>query len=137
MSALVLLNREGRERSRLGGGAVVHIAVPRVTLELDVFEDPGEGAAAEGHAVIATFGGAFYSDFLGRGRRAFLNPYIGARLGYAHLGESSFVAAAEIGIELFKHKYVLVDANVRALGLLGGDQNHAAILPGASIVFAF
>ncbi len=138
-AAFMLFEPGARERWRLGGGAVVHIAVPRVTLELDVFEDPGPpegGMADEGNAVIATFGGAFYSDFLGRGLRRFLNPYIGARLGYAHFGGSKFALAGEVGLELFKHKYLLVDVNVRATALLG-DDNLAGVSPGASVVFAF
>lgn len=131
-ASLILLNKEGRDRVRFGGGATMHIGIPRVSLELDVFED----ADGTGKAVLATFGGAFYSDFLGRGRRRFLNPYLGFRLGYGYLEASKFAVAAEAGVELFKHKYLLVDANIRAVGLIG-DSSDAALVAGAGFVFAF
>src|SRR5690606_12614837 len=135
---LTLLDPGGRKRTRLGGGAVVHIAIPRLTLEIDVFDD----VAAEGerpreeHAVLVTLGGSIYSDHLGRGRRRWLNPYLGARAGYASLGHDAFAAQVELGVEIFKHELFLIDANLRATALLG-DEVDTALVTGASAVFAF
>ncbi len=138
LAALTLFAPDGRKQTRLGGGVALHIVVPRLTLEVDVFDDVEATAdhEAEGHAVIATYGGSFYSDHLGRGRRRFLNPYIGFRLGYGYLDHHAFAAQAEVGVELFKHEHVLVDAGVRATGLFG-EEVDAGLVSGASVVFAF
>jgi hypothetical protein len=139
LAALTLFDPEGRQRTRLGAGFVVHLVIPRLTLEVDIFDDVEASAdgPAEGHAVIATYGGSMYSDFLGHGQRRFFNPYLGIRLGYAHLGYSAFALQGEAGVELFKHKYVMVDAGVRATLLVGDDDVDAGLVTGASIVFAF
>ncbi len=139
LAALSLFDPEGRQRTRFGGGFVMHIVEPRFTLEIDVFdevEEPDAGGPVEGHAVLATYGVGMYSDFLGRGRRRFLNPYLGARIGYGYLDYHAFAVQGQAGIELFKHKYVLVDVNVRATALIGDDVD-AGLVTGASIVFAF
>jgi hypothetical protein len=139
LAALSLFDPEGRQRTRFGGGFVMHIVEPRFTLEIDVFdevEEPDAGGPVEGHAVLATYGVGMYSDFLGRGRRRFLNPYLGARIGYGYLDYHAFAVQGQAGIELFKHKYVLVDVDVRATALIG-DTVDAGLVTGASIVFAF
>ena len=139
LAALTLFDPDGRMRTRLGGGFAMHIVIPRITLEIDVFDDVEASAdhAAEGHAVLATYGAAMYSDFLGRGKRRFLNPYLGFRLGYGYLDYNAFAVQGELGVELFKHEYVMVDASVRATGLFGADDVDAGLVSGASIVFAF
>jgi hypothetical protein len=73
-------------------------------------------------ALLATAGSALYSDFLSGGRRRFLNPYIGYRVGYAWIDDrSAFLFGGEVGLELFKHEWVLVDAQARALGFAHKD----------------
>jgi len=139
LAAFTLFDPEGRQRTRFGGGFVMHIVEPRFTLEIDVFdevEEPDAGGPVEGHAVLATYGVGMYSDFLGRGRRRFLNPYLGARIGYGYLDYHAFAVQGQAGIELFNHKYVLVDVDVRATALIG-DNVDAGLVTGASIVFAF
>jgi hypothetical protein len=131
-SALILIDPEGRDRVRLGAGAVIH-TVPRVTLEVDVYGEQGD----EKRAVIATSGGAAYSDFLGRGRRRFLNPYLGMRMGYGYLDGHNFVLAGDVGLELVKHKYVMVDANLRVVGLFGEIGADVAMVAGGGVVVAF
>lgn len=131
VSAMYLLDAGDRESMRMGGGVVVH-TIPRLTLELDIFERVGD----EPRAVVATFGGATYSDFLGRGRRSYLNPYLGLRLGYGYLDGSAFVFAGTGGVELFKHKYVLVDATVNVLGFARSSFD-VAVTGGLGVVFAF
>lgn len=138
-SALTLLDPGDRQGTRLGGGLSIRFPNERGRLpnfrsdiELELFED----ADGTGTAVIATIGGAAYSDFLGGGRRRFLNPYIGFRLGYAYLDGSAFAGGAEVGLEIFKHERVAVEANVRLVGLLSGD-SEAALVSGLGAVFAF
>lgn len=135
-AALYLLDPDGRKRLRLGAGAAVHL-LPRVSLEVDVFGDQDDS----GTAALATVGGALYSDFLGRGQRRFLNPYLGMRLGAGYLEGPAFAFGAGAGVELFKHEYVLVDVNVRALGLAGRADGAGffdmALVAGGSVVFAF
>jgi len=139
VSMLTLLDRNGRKRNRIGGG--MSILWPQSTspgsparggLELDVFPGP-EG---EKTAVVVTAGGAAYSDFLGRGKRRFLNPYLGLRLGYGYLDGSAFVFSGTAGIELFKHKYFMVDANVNLMGFVS-DSFDSAVVTGGGAVFAF
>jgi hypothetical protein len=131
LSALVLLDAGDRERVRLGGGVAIHLA-QRLTLELDVFKGPG----TESRAVLATFGGAFYSDFLGRGRNRFLNPYLGLRGGYGYLGDSAFVFSGIGGVELFKDKYFMLDSNVQVVGFARSEFD-VALVASASAVIAF
>ena len=138
-AVLTLFGAGDRQQNRLGGGVAMHIAIPRLTLELDIFDDVDSSAdhPRESHAVIATWGGAIYSDFLGRGEREFLNPYIGFRAGYGYLDYHAFALQAEVGLELYKQKHMLIDANVRATGFIGEDDADAGLVSGASAVFAF
>jgi hypothetical protein len=139
LALLTLFGSQGRERNRLGGGVVMHVGIPRVSLELDVFDDVDAepGKPREPYAVLATFGGAMYSDFLGRGERRFLNPYIGFRGGYGYLDYHAFAVQAEVGLELFKHTYFLIDASARATAFLGKDDVDAGVVSALSAVFAF
>jgi hypothetical protein len=133
LSMLYLLDADGRTRMRLGGGAAVHL-YSRLNLELDVFTDPDDTGK---NAVLATMGGDIYSDFLGRGRRRFLNPYLGLRAGFGYLDRPTFAFGAGAGVELYKNEYVMVDLNVRAIGLAGEGGLDTAVLSGATVVFAF
>jgi hypothetical protein len=134
LTMLTLLDPEGRTRNRLGGGVALHVPVPRVSFELDVFERvDGE----EHRAVLATFGGAAYSDHLGRGVRRFLNPYVGLRMGYGYLGASAFALQADAGLELVKLRAVLVDLNTRFTGFITGDGTDTALITALSVVVAF
>ena len=133
VSMLYLLDAGDRTNMRLGAGAAVHI-VSRVNLELDIFNDPDDTGK---NAALATFGGDIYSDLLGRGRRSFLNPYLGLRLGFAYLDDPMFAFGASAGVELFKHEYVMVDLNVRAMGLAGSGGFDTALVTGGALVFAF
>lgn len=133
VSMLYLLDAGDRAKMRLGAGATVHI-VSRVNLELDIFNDPDDTGK---NAALATFGGDIYSDLLGRGRRRFLNPYLGLRLGFGYLDRATFAFGASAGVELFKHEYVMVDLNVRAMGLAGNGGFDTALVTGGALVFAF
>jgi hypothetical protein len=131
LSAMMLFDAGDRESMRLGGGLAIHLA-QRLTLEIDVFEGPGE----ESRAVLATFGGAFYSDFLGRGRNRFLNPYLGIRAGVGYLDGTAFVFSGVGGVELFKHKYFMLDTNAQVVSFARSEFD-VALVSSVSAVIAF
>lgn len=85
--------------------------------------NPGQGL----DAFMVTIGGEFYSDFLGAGRRNYLNPYIGWRVGYARIAttgdpKDEALVGATIGFELYKTKFFRFDAQTRLLGLFGNKE---------------
>jgi hypothetical protein len=139
LSLLTLFGSGDRQQNRLGGGVVMHVVIPRLTFQLDVFDDVDSTSEhpRESHWVLATYGAAMYSDFLGRGEREFLNPYIGFRAGYGWLDYHAFVLQGEVGLELYKQKHMLIDASVQASGFLGEDNVDAGLVSGLSAVFAF
>jgi hypothetical protein len=131
-SLLLLPDEEPGERFRLGLGASLHFH-RAFTAEVDLFPSTD----GRGRALLATVGGAAYSDFLGRGKRRYLNPFLGLRLGYGHVGRASLAIAAEAGVELFKHEFLLVEGAVRGLGLIHGDGADAAVQAGVTINLPF
>ena len=136
-ATLVLLDPNGRPRTRYGGGLVIHSVLRSFSFELDVFQqEPNAAGTSSSQAVLATLGGAVYSDFLGGGTRRFLNPYLGMRLGYGYLDGSRFVAQGEAGVELFKTKAALLEANVRLTGLVGKSSD-LGVVGAVGAVFAF
>ena len=80
-----------------------------------------------------------YSDLLGGGRRKFINPYLGFRVGYSiSEGAGDLAFGGVVGIDLIKTKVVLLDIGARVLGLVGNDQGpHVAVGPSAAFSFAF
>lgn len=139
-SSLLLFDRDaGQARTRFGGGVSIYTFpdavtgdAPRVSIDLDIYEN----ADGEGRGLVASMGTAIYSDFLGRGKRRFLNPYLQFRMGYGHINESSFVAGGGAGVELFKHKRVLIDLNVNAVAFIRDDVK-AGLVSTLGAVFAF
>lgn len=89
--------------------------------------------------LLATLGGDIYSDFLGGGKRTFLNPYIGFRGGYARfLERNEFVVGGSVGLEIFRTDHVTVSADVRAMGFFGASESpHVGVQPalGANVAF--
>ena len=137
VASLMLFDPGTRERTRMGGGIVVHSLLRAMSMEVDIFEKQrSEDGMTSSNAVIATMGGAAYSDFLGGGRRRVLNPYLGGRLGYGYLDQHKFVVQGELGLELWKHKNAVIDANLRATGLIGKSTD-LALVAGAGATFAF
>lgn len=134
---LVLADPGSRTRARFGGGLVLHTVLRQATLEVDLFqkENNADGTSSSA-SVLATFGGAAYSDFFGHGERRFGNPYLGGRLGYGYLDSHRFVAQGELGVELVKTRYAVIDANVRITGLIGRDSD-LAFVGGVGAIFAF
>ena len=134
---LTLFDPAGRTQTRFGGGFMIHTVLRTVSMEVDLFQKEHGGHNTDKHnAVIATLGGATYSDFLGRGQRQTLNPYLGGRLGYAYLDSSRFVIQGEAGVELYKAKYVVLDASLRATALFGSRQD-LGLVAGLGAIVAF
>jgi hypothetical protein len=82
-------------------------------------------------------GGEVFSEFMGNGRRRFLNPYLGWRLGYARFERrNEFAFACAFGVELVKTRPLTVDLAARLYGLLG-KSSHMAVAPALSVNVAF
>lgn len=136
-TTLTLLDPAGRQRTRFGGSLVLHSVMRNHSLEIDLYEAaPAMSGGEAKAAVIATTGGAAYSDFLGGGHRRVLNPYLGLRVGYGYLDASKFVVQAEAGVELFKSRHAVIDASIRGTGLIGKETD-AAVVAGTGVVVAF
>jgi len=134
---LTLFDAGTRKRTRFGAGLVLHTVLRNMSLEVDLFQKEQNAARDESSSsVVATLGGAGYSDFLGGGKRRTLNPYLGLRLGYGYLDAHRFVLQAEAGVELFKAKYVVLDASQRGTLLIGSD-THLALISGVGATVAF
>lgn len=113
-----------RHRGRAGGGVALLLG-HRFDLTFDVL--PARGA--DERSILVTAGGAVYSDFLGRGRRRFGNPYLGLRAGGGGVnGRGVFAYAGELGVELVRLPLLLVDVTARATGLLYGQSPRSDIL---------
>lgn len=114
LALLSLIDPEGRPATRIGGGVTLHVH-RLFTLDFDVFPRKD----GESRAVIATIGSGLYSSYLGAGRRRFGNPYFGARVGYGYLsGKGALALAGELGLELLRHRYLIVDASARAVAFV-------------------
>lgn len=130
---LALLDPGSRKRSRFGFGIVLQAPDMKVSYELDVFEAADGGS----RGILATAGAAAFSDHLGGGRRTFLNPYLGVRMGYGRLNGSKFVVAGSAGVEVYKSRYVKLDLDTRVTSLFGADGVDMALVSGASLSVAF
>jgi hypothetical protein len=109
----------GGDAQTLGYGVSLHAPENPAEFHLDADFFPAEDD--DPLRFVLTVGGSSYSDYFGRGERTFLNPYLGFRMGYANFDAHHFVFGAEAGVELFKHRYVLMDARIQGLGIVGRD----------------
>ena len=119
--------------SRVGGGVGVGGRSPVSSFEVIGYAAPSMDERA---GVTVTLGVGSYSRAFGGGNRSMLNPYVGARLGYAYLQASYVAVAAELGVELVKQRGVLWTVSARPMGLLGGA-SQGAIEVGSSLGLAF
>jgi hypothetical protein len=80
-----------------------------------------------------------YSESLQSGRRRWLNPYLGARVGFAQTQDrGDFAAAGVFGLEIFKTSSLMIDVQARAMALVGNpDGPHAAVQPSAGFDLGF
>jgi hypothetical protein len=132
-ATLTLLDPRGRTRTRYGGGGSLRIS-RYLTFDLDLFPETN----GDSRAVVATIGTALYSDYFGFGKRQFLNPYLGARVGYGYLsGTGGLLAAAELGLELYRNPLLLVEASLRAFVISHDPSTDAGLegTLGASVPF--
>lgn len=119
-----------------GGGLSLNF-FDHLGIDLDLLDSPDvDEDALDG--LVFTFGVDTFSDFLGAGKRRFLNPYLGARAGFARFGEKgSFTAGATIGVELWKTDVFRCDLDVRGFLLLGDFGARFVLEPalGAHVAF--
>jgi hypothetical protein len=73
---------------------------------------------AEPRSFLLTMAVQTYSDFLGGGRRRYVNPYLGLRLGGGSINDyGTFAYGADVGVEVVHYRQFLVQVEGRALGL--------------------
>lgn len=109
------------------------------SIDLDLMKRTDEHASGSINAALLTMGGELYSDFLGGGRRRWLNPYFGLRLGYGRLlGENALVVGGDLGVELVKTQFFMLEVQGRAHALIGPDDGvHLGLEPILGMSFAY
>jgi hypothetical protein len=129
---------EGSRRGFAGFG--LSVAFSRYFgFEIDGYRaltQPGSGL----DVFMITAGGEMYSDFLGAGKRTWLNPYIGLRVGYQRmLGKDEMVAGGVFGLEIYKSKVFRLDLAGRIFGMFANKDvgGHLALSPTISMHVAF
>ena len=127
----------GESQGYLGGGLSLRFNRD-IGIEVDGLRRSRNGSSARGLEVfVATLGGEVFSDFLGNGRRRWLNPYLGWRLGYARFeAHSGFAFAGAVGVELLKTRALSIDLAARLFGLIGRSA-HMAVQPAIGVNVAF
>ncbi|MCX5742981.1 MAG: hypothetical protein NT062_10845, partial [Proteobacteria bacterium] len=123
----------GAEVAQDGGGIAVGGRSPVSTLEVVGYATT---TMEDNPGVSVTLGIGSYSKAFGGGDRCALNPYVGARLGYAYFEASYLSVAAELGVELVKQHGVLWTVSARPMGLLGSG-SQTAVEVGSSLGLAF
>jgi len=119
--------------SRVGGGVGIGGRSPVSSLEVMGYSAPTMDDRA---GVSVTLGIGSYSRAFGSGSRSSLNPYVGARFGYAYLQASYLAVAAELGVELVKQRGIQWTVSARPMGLVGSS-SQAAVEVGSSLGLAF
>jgi len=136
--SVLYLNADGlAPRSRWGGGLTL-LPSRLASIELDLYQAP-EGRDS---GFLLTLGTGLHSDFLGGGQRRFLNPYVGLRGGGGALdGHGALAVAGELGLELYRGRYLTVECAGRALALFftgdGPPGTVGALQATAGIAFPF
>ncbi len=134
-----LLGKSSEREARVGGaiGVALPSNGPGGLLPSPLLEVAGYPATADhGSGVIATLGTGTYARSTGDGRRQWLNPFAGVRMGYAHVERNSFVVSAELGVELFKSAGIALSASVRPSAFVGKD-SQVVLESGSSLSLAF
>jgi hypothetical protein len=125
-SATVLVFTDQRPRHDVRPGAGLTLMFTRQAgLELQLFPTRG----SDPRSVLATLQGTVFSDFLGGGRRPFLNPYLGLLAGGGSVnGHGAFTTGGLVGVELYRAAHLLVDLRARGQVLLYGQGERPADL---------
>lgn len=129
--------RETGNQRYAGGGVSLRVS-RHLSLDIEgVRRASGGGSGLD--LFLATLGGELYSDFLGAGRRRWLNPYLGFRAGYARLlGRNEVAAGGTLGLEIFKADFFTLELDARFYGMFGTSAGaHLAVQPalGANVAF--
>jgi hypothetical protein len=130
--------REGGAAGYLGTG--LSLRFPRSTgesgrgfsFDVDVMRACcGATPARSDWAYDALVGLDLFSESLESGRRRWLNPYLGVRLGIAQTQDrTDFAAGAILGLEIVKTRVVVVGIEARLLALVGNpDGPHGGVEP--------
>ncbi len=121
----------------LGAGLSLGVT-PQANLELQGFREVGSSSAGL-DGLFVTINGRFYSEFLGDGEREFLNPYLGLRGGYARfLSNNEILLGGTLGVEIFKGKWFVLEADVRSYALFASDAGgHLGVEPSIGGTIAF
>jgi hypothetical protein len=107
--ALHFLDARGRSADRWGGGVTLMFTR---AFSIDAWMLPRDGAVSRSFLFYGAVAG--YSDFMGGGRRRFLNPYLGVRAGGGLLeGNGAFSMGADVGLELVHWKHFLLEVSGR------------------------
>jgi hypothetical protein len=110
---------DDRSRAQTRGGGGVSLMFSRA-FTLDFTALPEHAGDARSFLFSASV--AAYSDFLGGGRRRYLNPYLGLRVGGGEINDhGTFSFGGEVGVELLRYKMFLVDVTGRLLGFIYGS----------------
>jgi hypothetical protein len=116
-------NSTGIGTKTFGGGGISLQWTRAFDLDLDLLNDLTEARGTSIDFYALTLGTAFYSDYLGGGKRRALNPYFGFRTGYAHAPHQGlFPLGGVLGLELAKSEYLVFSLEARAYGLIGRKQ---------------
>jgi hypothetical protein len=103
------LDARGRSPNRWGVGATLMFAR---SFSLDFAMLPKNGVEARSFLLDGVVGG--YSDYLGGGRRRFLNPFLAARVGGGLLlGHGAFDFGADAGVELVHYEHFILEVSGR------------------------
>ncbi|MBI5507346.1 MAG: DUF4349 domain-containing protein [Deltaproteobacteria bacterium] len=88
--------------------------------------------------VDLSLGGEAYSDFLGRGKQTWFNPYFGFNAGWIRVEGVDFTSLGVMtGVEIYKSTYVVLDLGVKAAALANRFALHLAVEPTLSLDLAF
>jgi len=125
--------------SYLGAGIAARFS-RQFSIQVDGLRESGKGSLPDGlDVLLLSIGGETYSELLGAGKRAYLNPHLGWTLGYVRFGDKNeALLGVSVGIELWKKKAFVIDAQYRAFGMfLSSDGPHLGSQPlvGASVAF--
>ncbi|HET7541529.1 MAG TPA: DUF4349 domain-containing protein, partial [Polyangiaceae bacterium] len=108
-------------------------------IDIDFLHDLTNAQSSAVDFYVITLGTAFYSEYLGGGRRRTLNPYFGFRTGYAHApGQGLFPLGGTLGLDLYKSERVLFGFEARAYAMIGREHGPDFVLePALSFNFAY
>ncbi len=141
-SMLFDLRSETQRYGYLGGGVSIQFKPfgRALTFDFDLARTAmTDRPTGSDYAYLFLTGFDLYSDLLGGGRRKFLNPYLGFRVGFGITnGLGDFAFGGVVGVDLIKTKAVLLDVHAKVLGLVGNDQGpHIMLGPELGFGFAF